>query len=92
MQAGDAEIMAIKAVGWMAENQPALDRFLAETGEDGGSIGERLPDPEFLAAIIDHLLSSDESVREFCAAHQIPPEAPMRARTLLPGGDAPNWT
>ena len=92
MQAGEAEIIAIKAIGWMAENEPVLDRFLAETGEDFGGIRDRLPDPEFLAAIIDHLLSSDESVREFCSAHRIPLDAPMQARMLLPGGEVPNWT
>jgi hypothetical protein len=45
-----------------------------------------------LAGVMDFLLSDEAVLTDFCAAHDIDPEHPARARQNLPGGDLPHWT
>ncbi len=92
MKQDEAEIVAIMALEWIAGNDDLFMNFLNITGESAEGIRHRLAEPEFLAAVMDHLLSSDEAVQSFCAENRITPETPMEARRALPGGDAPEWT
>ena len=87
-----AETLALRALGWLAEDRDRLGAFLAETGASPSDLATQAADPAFLAAILDHLLTSDALVIGFCQAEGLPNDAPMRARAALPGGAQWHWT
>ncbi len=87
-----AEVLGIKALGWLAENEEHLLRFLGMTGSDPAELRTRAQDPEFLGFVLDFLLSDDRIILAFCDDTGIGPETPMQARAALPGGALPNWT
>ena len=86
-----AEIIAIHCVEWLAKDDQRLERFLATTGVDRIE-GRSLKDLNFLGAALDHILSWEQAVIEFCEFADLPLEAPAEARQLLPGGEVPHWT
>lgn len=88
----EAESIAIKALGWMAEDTEIIGGFLGVTGAAPGELRDRAADPEFLGFVLDYLLSDDAMVMAFCDATNTPGETPMKARMSLPGGQVPNWT
>ena len=92
MQAGEAELIAIKVVDWLAADQGMFARFVQSTGSSVEDARHRLEDPEFLAAAMDFLLSSDAAVLAFCGEHGIGDDRPLAARRMLPGGEVPHWT
>jgi hypothetical protein len=87
-----AETMALQAFSWLCDDPALRDGFLAETGMSPADMARSLRAPTFLAAVMDFLLADDARVLAFCAAQDLRPEEPMRARALLPGGDLPHWT
>lgn len=87
-----AEALAAGALAWLAADEERLTAFLAHTGADAADLCARLADAEFLGFVLDHLLSDEAMVMQFCAAAGLRPDEPMRARAALPGGDVPNWT
>ena len=62
------------------------------TGASAEELRGRAADPEFLGFVLDFLLSDEDALLGFCEDMEIPPDAPMRARAALPGGELPNWT
>ena len=92
-KAGDAaEMLAIRALGWIAADDELAGAFLGASGAAAGDLRERAGDPEFLGFVLDFLLADEAALLAFCEATDTPPDAPMRARAQLPGGDLPNWT
>ena len=87
-----AETLALRALGWLAEDRDRLGDFLGATGASPGDLAALAGDSAFLGAILDHLLSSDALVIGFCAAAGLANDAPMRARQALPGGAQWHWT
>ncbi len=92
MNKGEAEAMAIGALGWLASDEETLGRFLGATGAAPADLRVRAQEPEFLGFVLDFLLGDERLLFSFCDACGLPYEAPMRARAALPGGDLPNWT
>ncbi len=88
----NGEIIAIRAVEWMAADADELHKFMQTSGESLESLRSRLNDPEFLAAVLDYVLASEKRLLAFCESAALPPDAPQRARHFLPGGDIPHWT
>ncbi len=87
-----ASEVAMDAMIWLAGEPEALAGFLAASGIDPATLTRRGADPDFLAAVLDWLLGSDASILAFAAATGHRPEDPARARALLAGGGAPDWT
>ena len=87
-----AELVAIKALGWIAGQPELSGAFLAATGATAEDLRIRADDPEFLGFVLDFLLADEEALVAFCTDAGIDPDRPMRARAGLPGGDLPNWT
>jgi hypothetical protein len=87
-----AESLALQALGWLAGQDEAFGAFLAHAGSDAGEIRARAAEPEVLGSVLDFLLADEPLLLQFCAEAGVKPEAPMRARALLPGGDVPFWT
>lgn len=92
MQADEAELLALKALGWIAGHGELLPVFLGSTGASEEDLRMRAADPEFLGAVLDFLTMDDDWVMAFTAEAGLPPEAPLMAREALPGGGLPHWT
>ncbi|CUH39702.1 hypothetical protein JSE7799_02430 [Jannaschia seosinensis] len=91
MDRNRAELVALGALGWLAEND-LLDAFMNASGVDQDTIRAAAGQPEFLGSVLDFVLMDDAWVRGVCDAQALPYEQLMRARMVLPGGDLPHWT
>lgn len=85
MRAESAEIVALKALGFLADSSGALDRFLAETGADILILRDRAAEPDFLAAVMDFLLTDDGLLQAFCESESLEPRTLHLLRRALPG-------
>ncbi|QFS81692.1 hypothetical protein FIU97_02745 [Roseivivax sp. THAF40] len=88
----NAEVIGLKAVGWLAANDELLPVFLGATGADEAQFRAGLQDPHFQGSVLDFLLMDDAWISAFCDAEALPYSAPMEARAVLPGGEAVHWT
>lgn len=87
-----AEVIALRALGWLVSDSEMIGAFLGATGLAQGDIGALTRDPVFLAGVIDFCLESDDRVLACTGALGLPPEALGQARRALPGGGDPHWT
>ncbi|MBN2905807.1 MAG: DUF3572 domain-containing protein [Rhodobacteraceae bacterium] len=87
-----ADVVAIRALGWLVGNDELLPVFLGATGASEADLRSRADDPVFLASVLDFLLMDDAWVIAFCTGANLPGEALMQARAGLPGGADPHWT
>ena len=92
MNTNEAELLAIRALSWIAERDELASSFLGASGAAADDLRARASDPEFLGFVLDFMLSDEDALLGFAEDAGIPPDAPMRARAALPGGDLPNWT
>ena len=92
MTSDRAEMLAIQALVWIAGQDELAGAFLGATGASVDELRSRAADPEFLGFVLDFLLGDEDALIAFAEDAGVPPEAPMRARAALPGGDLPNWT
>jgi hypothetical protein len=79
----DPELLALKALGFLAEAPDALSRFLAQSGVMPAELRTRVDDPHFLGGMLDFLLADDELTGQFCAAEGIEAQAVHLARHRL---------
>ncbi|SFI57015.1 DUF3572 domain-containing protein [Jannaschia pohangensis] len=86
-----AEVIALGALGWLAEAD-LLDTFMSATGAERDAIRAAAESPEFLGAVLDFALMDDTWVRGICDAQNLSYDSLLRARAALPGGDLPHWT
>ncbi len=82
-----ASELATLALAYLARDEERLARFLALTGLDPGEAPGLLHDRGFQLAVLDHLAGDEAMLLDFVAEHNLPPEAPGRARRALGGGD-----
>jgi hypothetical protein len=92
MQQDIAEILALRALGWLAANDELLPVFLGSTGSSAQDFSERASDPEFLGSVLDFLMMNDDWIVAFCDAANFAYDQPLAARQALPGGAQINWT
>lgn len=88
----EAAATALRAAAWLASDRERLDHFLAASGIGAGDLQAGLAEPHVQAAILDFVLMDDAWILAFAASAGIAPEHVAAARTMLPGGQAPNWT
>lgn len=81
----EAEILALKALTFLAQSPEDLDRFLALSGVQPADLRARASDPEILAAVLDFLLTDDGRITGFCEQEAIDPKELQAARRALPG-------
>lgn len=86
----DAETLAIDALSFLAAEEGLLARFAAVTGHTLASIRAEASSPDFLAGILDFLMS-DESLLLVFASHKgvTPPEIAAARQALSP--DVAAW-
>lgn len=90
-QRKDAEILALQALGWIMSHEDLASAWLAASGASTDSLRARAADPEFLAGLLDFLLSSDALVTGFASDAGIAPADLLGARRHLPGGTEIDW-
>jgi hypothetical protein len=80
-----AAALALKALGYLVNFEPALNRFMELSGAGPSSIRERADEPDFLAAVLDFLLADEELLVRFCDDASVDARAVHLARHVLAG-------
>ena len=78
-----AEILALEALGWLAAQPDALDRFQAASGVSGAELREAAGTPELAVALFDFLLANEPFLLAFCEISGSDAPSLHRARHLL---------
>lgn len=86
----DPEALGIRALLYFAADGERLDRFLSLTGIAGEDIRAAASAPGFLGAVLDHILTDETLLTEFCSAEGLDPAAIAPARARLPGAWSPS--
>ncbi|MCB1377157.1 MAG: DUF3572 domain-containing protein [Alphaproteobacteria bacterium] len=81
----ESEIIALKALGFLAADPDRLERFLALTGMTPQAIRPLAADPMFLGGVLDHLLSDQTLLLVFAETAGLTPGGIEAARASLPG-------
>ena len=80
-------MLAVQALGFIAEEPERLAGFLAVTGLASAGIREAALEPGFLAGVLEHMLGDESLLLAFAASAGIDPAGIARARRALGG----NW-
>jgi len=85
--AQDAEVIALKALGFLASEPERLRRFMDLSGLSLDAIraGAGKGDAGFLAGVLDHLLGDQTLLLLFAEAEGVTPDHIGRLRRHLPG-------
>lgn len=81
----DAETLALRALAFLAAEPERIAPFLASTGLGPASLRAAAAEPGFLAAVLDHIGSSDSLLLEFAENLRLNPEIVAQARLILAG-------
>jgi hypothetical protein len=82
------EVIALKALGFLAQDGERFQRFLNLTGIELHAIRDAAADPAFLGGVLDHLLGDQTLLLVFAESEDLAPEQVARARRALPGAIA----
>jgi hypothetical protein len=80
-----AEVIALKALGFLAQDGERFQRFLSLTGIELPAIREAAGDPAFLGGVLDHLLADQTLLLLFAESEDLRPEWIAATRRNLPG-------
>lgn len=83
--AEEAEVTALKALGFLAADPERLSRFMDLSGLDLTAIRSCAADPAFLGGILDHLLADESLLLIFAEEQELRPERIAALRRKLPG-------
>jgi uncharacterized protein DUF3572 len=78
-----AEILAIQALAFIAEEPERLNLFLVSTGIEAAEIRTAAREPGFLAGVLEHMLANESLLIAFAESAGIDPAALARARSAL---------
>lgn len=82
----DAETIALNVLGFLAESPQAMERLTIQSGLDLSTIRKRTADRDFLAAVVDFLMSNEELLVDFCQTRRMDPKDVQLAAHQLGGG------
>jgi len=88
----NAEIIALKVLGWLAADQELCQVFLGTSGASQEDLRSGVSDPAFLASVLDFVMMDDAWVMRCCDMCALAYTDPMMARQSLPGGGEVHWT
>jgi hypothetical protein len=80
-----AEMLAIQALAFIAEQPQSLSRFLDASGLEGGQIRAAAREPGFLAGVLEHMLGDESLLLAFAGSAGIDPAAVAQAASALGG-------
>jgi N6-adenosine-specific RNA methylase IME4 len=78
-----AEMLAIQALGFLAEDPDRLAGFASATGVEVHTMREASRQPDFLAGVLEHLLADENLLVAFADNAGIDPLGVARARQAL---------
>ena len=81
----NAEIFALKGLGWLAGDEAALARFMDQAGIDSATLREAAGSPGLALAVLEFLLGHEDLLLRFCQSAGIEPKAVHLARHQLGG-------
>ena len=79
----EAEVIALKALAFLATDASRLSRFLALSGVDLDGLRAAASSREFLAGLLNHLLDDESLLLTFTAEQDLDPRIPAIAMQLL---------
>ena len=77
--------LAVQALEYLAREPEQLGRFLALSGLDPTTIRAAARQPEFLAGVLEYVMSDERLIMAFTASVEIPPERVAQGRAVLLG-------
>jgi hypothetical protein len=80
-----AETLAIQALAFIGEEPDRLGAFLAASGIGPDAIRDAAREPDFLAGVLDHMLSDESLLLAFADSAGLDPASIARARRALGG-------
>ncbi len=80
-----AEMLAIQALSFIAEEPERFNRFLGITGIELSQIRNAAREPGFLAGVLEHMLGDESLLIAFVTSAGIDPAEVARARGALGG-------
>ena len=83
-----AEIMALKALTFMAQNEDILVAYLKQTGIAPTDLHNSASDPAVLGSILDYFLQNEKRLLAFCEVEDMAPDLLVKARLSFPGSEA----
>ena len=78
-----AEMLAIQALAFIAEEPNRLGFFIAATGIAPDQIRDAARAPDFLAGVLEHMLADENLLAEFANSAGIDPAEIARAHSVL---------
>ena len=81
----EAQALAVSALAYIAADEVRLGRFLSLTGLNPSNLRGIASRPEFLGAVLEHLLSDETLLLAFCANGQHDPLTLIRACRYFSG-------
>jgi hypothetical protein len=78
-----AEMLAIQALAFLAEERERLGAFLAATGIGPEAVRDAAREPDFLAGVLDHMLGDESLLIAFADSAGIRPAEIARASNAL---------
>ena len=91
MQLETAQTIALGALSFVLSEESLRDRFLALSGMSADDIRERISDCDFLASILDFLVSHEPDLIAFAEHTKEKPEQIVSAWRQLGGGVGQEW-
>jgi hypothetical protein len=82
-QPGDADTLALSALGWVLSDDERAGRLLSLTGLTPEVLRDRLTDRAVLGAVLDFLAGHEPDLVLAADALNVPPETLVRAREEL---------
>ncbi len=82
-----AELIAIKAVQYLAQNPESLGGFLAHAGVGPADLKTAISSPEFLAGTLDYMMVDESILMDFAQSMALAPQDIVKARLCFPGAD-----
>lgn len=79
----EAEVIALKALAFLANDEARLGRFLALSGVGPADMRHAAANPEFLAGLLNHLLEDESLLLTFAAEQELDPRIPALAAQAL---------
>lgn len=86
-----AEILALKAVAFIIQNDDLRDRFMALSGIDEGMIKGAVQDRVFLTSVLEFFVNFEPDLIAFAENEEIAPESVTNAWRTLGGGVGQDW-
>lgn len=82
-----AQILALRALGFIASDEMALRTLLTQTGLTADEIRAAAAESEFQAGVLDFLTRHEELLVSFCESEEITPIDITKAHQALAGAE-----